>query len=102
RRVLLVFVGASLLAINCPLLHRERLDLAYSQVRSSGGTVPPCSASLCMTVRCSQVFICAESAILSCGQPSSVASSLRDSRLLSRPSSLSRSTMDVRQFNCSG
>src|SRR5690606_15029509 len=71
------------------------------QCSSSGGMLPPLSASFCSTVLCSQMFICAESAIFSAGQPSSLASSLRAVRLLSKPSSFSRSTMDTFQFNCS-
>jgi len=47
------------------------------------------------------MFICAESLIFSAGQPSSTASSRRDSRLLSRPSSFIRSTIDVRQLSFS-
>src|SRR5690606_7686690 len=45
------------------------------------------------------MFIFAESFIRSAGQPSSVASSLRAPRLLSISSSLSRSTIEVRQLS---
>ena len=48
------------------------------------------------------MFIWAESAISSAGQPSSVASSLRAAKLLSMSRSFSRSTMEVRQFSCCG
>src|SRR4029453_15054828 len=72
------------------------------QLSSSFGTFPPLSASFCSTVLCSHMFICAESPIFSAGQPSSVASSLRAPRLLSRSRSLSRSTIETFQLSFCG
>src|SRR5262249_25502769 len=83
-------------------LFPARLRLgALPQARSSLGTLPPFSASFCSTVLCSHMFICAESPILSAGQPSSVPSAFRAAKLLSRPRSLSRSTIDTFQLSFS-
>ena len=73
-----------------------------TQSRSSLGILPPLAAIFASTVLCSHMFIFAESPIRSAGQPSSVASSLRASRLLSISRSFSRSTMEVRQFSFCG
>ncbi len=63
---------------------------------------PPFSAILCSTVRCSHMFICAESAINAAGQLSSVARSLRALKLLSIPRSFRRSTIETFQLSFSG
>src|SRR5690606_23513541 len=69
------------------------------QSSRSAGTLPPLAAMRSSTFLCSHMFICAESDIRLAGQPSSVASSLRALRLLSMSSSLSRSTIEVRQLS---
>ena len=61
------------------------------------GTLPPFSASSCMTALWRAIFSSAEPSAPTCTF-SSCASSLRAFRLESRSSSLSRSTIDVRQL----
>src|SRR3990167_9358396 len=73
--------------------------MSLAQSSSSLGTLPPLAAMRVSTALCSQVFILAESAMRSAGQFNSVASSLRAVRLLSMSRSLSRSTIEVRQFS---
>src|SRR5271167_2287216 len=67
---------------------------------SESGTLPPFSASFCMTCLCSQRFIVAES-FLSPVKCSSSASSLRAVRLESRLRSFIRSTIDFCQSSFS-
>jgi Asp/Glu/hydantoin racemase len=76
--------------------------LQFHQPSSSFGTLPPLSAIFFSTVLCNHMFMAAESPILSAGQPSSVASSLRAARLLSMPRSFSRSTIETFQLSFSG
>jgi hypothetical protein len=64
--------------------------------------LPPLAAMRARTVLWSHMFTFAESPMSSAGQPSSVASSLRAAKLLSISRSLSRSTMEVRQFSFCG
>ena len=74
--------------VSCTSPVVTRTLLAY---KSSLGMLPPLSASFCNTVLYSHTFICAESPIFS----------FLATRLLSRPKSFIRSTIEVFQFSFS-